>query len=56
MWKVSYLHYLGTFGHPYRVSLSYKTEAEAREYISVNAMVAPLPGLQLINPDGNVVK
>lgn len=56
MWKVSYLHYLGTFGHPYRVSRSYDTEAEAREFISVNAMVAPLPGLRLIDPDGNVVK
>lgn len=55
-WRVSYLHYLNTYGHPYRVSRSFDNEAEAREFISVNAMVAPLPGCELVDPDGNVVK
>jgi hypothetical protein len=45
--KVSYLHYSGTFGHPYRVSRAFDTPAEADEFISVNAMVAPLPGLRV---------
>lgn len=45
-YKVSYLHHGGTFGHPYRVARPFATEAEAEEFISVNAMVCALPGLQ----------
>jgi hypothetical protein len=42
MIKVSYIHLKG-----YRVSRTYATMEEAQEFISVNAMVSPLPGLQV---------
>lgn len=47
MFKVSYLHYEGTYGHPYRVSRTFDTKAEAQEFIDVNAMVARLPGVEM---------
>lgn len=56
MWKVNYLHYLGTYGNPYRVSRSFDSREAAEEFISVNAMVCALPGVRLIDPDGNIVK
>lgn len=41
-WRVSYLHLRG-----YRVARTFDTPAEAREFIDVNAMVCPLPGVRV---------
>jgi hypothetical protein len=42
MWKVSYIHLKG-----YRVSRTFDTREAAQEFIDVNAMVYPLPGVRL---------
>lgn len=42
MWKVSYIHLKG-----YRVSRTFDTQEAAQEFIDVNAMVCPLPGVRL---------
>lgn len=53
MWKVNYVHTLTS--SPYRVSRPFDNEADAREFIHVNAMVHPLPGWRLIDPTGTVI-
>ena len=50
-WRVSYFHSAG-----YRVSRPFDSRADAQEFIDNNAMVYPLPGVKLIDPDGNVIK
>ena len=40
--KVSYIHSRG-----YRVSRTFSTREEAQEFIDVNAMICPLPGVRL---------
>lgn len=47
MWKVSYLHYLNTYGNPYRVARTFDSKADAEKFISDNALVCPLPGVRL---------
>lgn len=42
MFKVSYIHLKG-----YRVSRVFNTREEAQGFIDVNAMVFPLPGVEL---------
>jgi hypothetical protein len=42
MYYVSYIHLAG-----YRVRRSFPTLAKAQEFIDVNAMVQPLPGVRL---------
>jgi hypothetical protein len=54
-WYVSYLHYANTYGNPYRVRRNFDDRKAAEEFISVNAMVHPLPGVRLIDPEGNEV-
>jgi hypothetical protein len=51
MWEVNYIHMLG-----YRVSRTFSTREAAQEFIDVNAMVCPLPGVRLTGPDGNEVR
>jgi hypothetical protein len=41
-YKVSYIHLRG-----YRVSRIFDTREAAQEFIDVNAMVCPLPGVRL---------
>lgn len=50
-WRVSYLH-----GQGYRVSRSFDSQADAQKFIDDNALVYPLPGVKLVDPDGNVIK
>jgi len=42
LWKVSYIHLRG-----YRVSRTFTSRKAAQEFIDVNAMVCPLPGVKL---------
>lgn len=42
MFKVSYIHLAG-----YRVSRTFDNRELAQEFIDVNAMVCPLPGVRL---------
>ena len=42
MWKVSYLH-----GRGYLVFRMFDTREEAQAFIDANAMVYPLPGVEL---------
>lgn len=51
MWKVFYRHSAGCM-----VSRSFNTEAEAQEFIDVNAMVYPLPCCSLVGPSDMIVK
>jgi hypothetical protein len=46
MFKVSYIHLKG-----YRVSRAFDTAEAAQEFIDVNAMVWPLPGLRMTGPE-----
>jgi hypothetical protein len=43
---VSYIH-----GRGYRVRRAFRTMAEAQEFINVNAMVYPLPGVRIEYPE-----
>lgn len=54
MWTVSYLHGAGGPSQC-RVERPFDDAAAAREFISVNALVARLPGCRLLDPDGNEV-
>jgi hypothetical protein len=45
MWKVSYLHYAN--GDAYRVSRRFDSKEAAQEFIDNNALVYPLPGVEL---------
>jgi hypothetical protein len=56
MWKVYYLHQcIGTGGGSYMVYRPFDSRKDADEFISVNAMVHPLPRCYMEDPDGNVV-
>jgi hypothetical protein len=48
MFKVSYLH-TGPTG-TYRVSRKFDTREAAQQFILVNAMICPLPGVKLTGP------
>lgn len=48
MFRVSYIH-----GKGYRVSRAFPTREAAQEFIDVNAMVYPLPGVRLEEPEAN---
>jgi hypothetical protein len=42
MYKVSYIH-----SQDYRVSRTFPTREAAQEFIDVNALICPLPGVRL---------
>lgn len=46
MFGASYIHLKG-----YRVVRNFHTAKARQEFIDVNAMICPLPGLQLIDPE-----
>lgn len=48
MYKVSYIHLKG-----YRVSRTFDTREAAQEFIGANAMVCPLPGVELTVTSGD---
>jgi hypothetical protein len=51
MWKVFYIHH--TANSSYYVSRTFPTLEKAQEFKDVNAMVHPLPGVYIEDPNGN---